>query len=477
MRKIGLLLGIMLFALLLHTTVKADESVDNLLINGLDTITTEYEAGINPSTINFTEGLALFENTGTLAPDKLLVDTIEVDFNKVGTYNVYYYVIYMVDNQEVRVNLATLPIQIVDHTLPVLHGVHTIYAQLNTTSPINYLTGVTATDNDKSSPLDIKVFNQSVDITQDGIYHISYFVTDKSGNSTIENSLVVIENPIVDQNKPIITVSTSQFIFKQNEENPNYLNSVSATDGDIDLTSYVQYDDSGVDYATIGDYEVYFMVFDDDGNFTEVSVPVSIVVDNDPPTFTNLKDGDTIDLTINTTDLKQNIEATDAVCGDMTSRITVELGLNFSFSLEGEYPVVYSVSDLNGNTTSVHVTVHVFDNIPPVITAPKTLYLSLNDTLDLVGKITVTDNYDAQVNYQLENNNLDPSKVGTYMLDVTAEDQAGNIATSKIMIYVYDSTKVKLYENPIILGSLVGIGASGIVIIFGYVLTKGKRRR
>ncbi|QVK17176.1 hypothetical protein KHQ81_09775 [Mycoplasmatota bacterium] len=478
MKKLGLFIGLLLFTFIISINVSADDSLDNLLIEGLDQIQTEYEAGINPNSINFVNGLSLYSNSGTLAPDKLLVDYLNVDFDRVGDYEVYYYVIFVIDDQEVRFDIATLPIKIVDHTKPVLRGVKPIYVKQNTNQTIDYLDGVWASDNDKSSPLDIKVFNHAVDLTKVGIYNISYYAVDKSGNESLASTSLVVQNERIDVNKPEITVNKSEFNIKSNEQNAEiiYMNSVAASDGEVDLTDFVQYDDSGVDYQTIGQYEVVFMVFDDDGNFTKEVVPVNIVEDNDPPYFINLDD--TYDLTINTYDLKNGIIANDDVCGDMSNQIKVTIGTDFDSNKEGYYNVVYSVSDLNGNETSKTVIVHVYDNLAPVITVTSSsLYLKLNDNLDIDDKISVTDNVDSFVNYVLLDNNLDATKVGTYLIEVSATDAHGNEAIKKITVYVYDPESKELYENPIVLGSLVAIGVSAVVTFIGYSISKKNRKK
>jgi len=477
MKKSLLFVGIMLMILISHINdVSADEPIDNLLIAGLDQIQTEYEAGINPNTINFVEGLSLYSNTGTLTPDKILVDYLNVDFQRVGNYDVYYYVIYVIDNQEVRFDIVTLPIQIIDTTKPILKGVQPIF--INRNGEVDYLAGVSAVDNDKSSPLNINVFNHSVDLSKEGIYNIGYFVSDTSGNYTKANTIVVVQNEKIDNNLPQITVNLTEFNIKLNQYNMEsiYTSAIHATDGDVDLTSFVQYDDSGVDYQNLGEYEVIFMVFDRDGNFTYEIVPVNVLEDNAPPYFENL--GDTYNLTINTLDLKNGIIAYDDVCGDVTDRIKVTYGIDFRIDVEGYYDVVYTVSDLNGNESApVIVTVHVYDNLAPVITSPDSLYLKINETLDISKKIIVTDNYDDFVNFTILDNNLNATKIGTYIINVSATDKNGNEAIKNITIYVYDPNPDEFYKNPIVLGSFVAIFVSGVVTLSGYTMSRRKRRR
>ncbi len=477
MKKMIVVIGIVLYLVLFNTKVLADEPIEDLIINGLDNIQTEYQAGTNPETIDFTEGLTLFSHQGTLAPDKLLVDIGNVKFDEVGTYEVYYYVIFVIADEEVRFDIATLEIEIIDTTRPVLSGVKPIFVKLNSRNEINYLEGVQASDNDKSSPLEIKVFHQDVDITEVGIYNVNYYVVDKSGNDRTASTYVFVQEDMIDLNLPVISVNQNEFNIKVNEQNAEeiYIDAVSATDGQADITPYVQYDDSGVDYTQLGTYEMIYMVFDEDGHFAKTVVPVNVVEDNDAPYFQDLEE--TKDLTINTTNLKEGISAYDDVCGDVTDRIKVTLGPNFKFDEEGYYDVIYSVTDLNGNETTKTVTIHVYDDEAPVIDVLKTSFkLEIHKTLNIDEFIRVTDNYDEEVDYTLHDNDLDVNKVGTYQIEISSIDEAGNKASKKISIYVHDPNPDVFYENPVVLGSIVAITVSGLMTLIGHSMSKKRRK-
>jgi len=156
----------------------------------------------------------------------------------------------------------------------------------------------------------------------------------------------------------------------------------------------------------------------------------------------------------------------------------VTYGIDFRIDVEGYYDVVYTVSDLNGNESApVIVTVHVYDNLAPVITSPDSLYLKINEKLDISKKIIVTDNYDDFVNFTILDNDLNATKIGTYIINVSATDKNGNEAIKNITIYVYDPNPDEFYKNPIVLGSFVAIFVSGVVTLSGYTMSRRKRRR
>lgn len=470
MKKYVLLMGILFFVIITHGYVMAEGSLADLEIRGVEEIQSVFEAGSNPSSEIFVEGLELYSNiSGELVPDKLLVDMGTVDFDRVGTYYINYYVLDLDDSHFV---ITTKEINVVDTTKPRINGVQLIRVQEGTkASTINYLAGISATDNDLSSNLDIKVFNYEVDLTKVGSYPVSYYVVDKSGNDFFVSTRLYVEsNETSDRNKPMITLEKDVFYFDLNRDDPDYLDNVIAMDGEIDLTSEVRYDDNSVDYKTVGEYKVYFSVIDADGNLATKETKVIIVDDVTPPEYVNLDD--TYDLTINTNDFLKNVQAIDLVWGDVTDRIEVTPGSDFDFHIEGFYDVVYTVSDLSGNELSKVIKVHVYDNLPPVITAPEFINIKINEELDLLNEISVEDNVDTNLTYTLHKNNLDLTTVGSYLIDISTIDSSGNETTKQILIYVYSSKFDKIYENPIILGSVVGIAVSFIISMLGVKFTK-----
>ncbi len=471
MKKFTLLMVLLVFIILGQVYASADET-SGFEIIGLDEIQSVFEAGAKPSSSFFVEGLELYDNSGGLVPDKLLVDMVEVDFNRVGTYQIYYYGLTIGD--ESRYDIAIKEINIVDTTKPKLKGIQPITVKVGTKkADIDYLDGVSATDNDLSSKIVIDVIDANVNLSEVGSYPLIYYVVDNSNNVTIESTRVFVENnEPIDKNLPMITLDKDIFYFDLNHEFPNYLEYVMAVDGEIDLTSEVRFNDSGVDYNTVGDnYKVLFIVMDADGNLATIEAKVVIEDDITPPDFINL--GDTYDLTINTNSFLKNVKAIDKVWGDVTNRIVVTPGSDFDFHKEGYYDVTYTVSDLSGNVTPPKIVkVHVFDNLSPVITAPELINIKANSKLDLLGKISVKDNIDTDLNFVLHENNLDLTTVGSYLINISAIDSAGNKATKQIIIYVYDTKHDKFYENPIILGSLVGMGVSLVLSVLGVKFNK-----
>lgn len=455
--------------------VSAEEDNDYKII-GLENIKREYEAGTNPETINFVKGLELYTNEDVLVKEKLLVDYSGVDFNRVGIYDLHYYVLFLVDNYEIRKEVTTIKIKITDSLSPKIEGVKPIIVQVNS-KEIDYLKNIKVSDNDLSSPLNISVLNHNVNLSKVGIYPISYVVSDRTGNKTTKTTFVSVVEKIK-ETKLYLTIDKTEFNIMINHHYPHiyYKEAISCFDGEEDISENVIIIDDGVDYTKLGKYQVSFFVSDRYGNIIQQDAVVNIVEDNEPPYFINLED--IYELTINTTNFFKGIEAYDDVCGDVTDRIEVELGKGFRFDIEGDYLVNYIVSDFNGNELIKEVTVRVIDNLPPEIKAPDTVYIKVKQPVDLAGKITVIDNVDGEINsYTLLDNEVNIAKVGTYFIDISAVDSKGNEAIKRITVYVYDDTIRPIYEHPVIIGSISGLIISSIVCYLTYrSLTKRIRK-
>jgi uncharacterized lipoprotein YddW (UPF0748 family) len=195
-----------------------------------------------------------------------------------------------------------------------------------------------------------------------GTYPLIYSITDEM-NQTVN---VEINVKIVDKTKPVLEG------FKNLTINintiPNYLDGVTAFDNyDGNLTEQIEVDDRLVDLAQFGTYDLYYIITDSNGNQTKQKVRV-FIEDYLSPTFTGVKD---IIIDLNETpNYLDGISASDNYDGDLTEQIQID---NHLVKLDevGVYPVVYKVTDSNGNVNTVTIKVYVGeeeieDNTPPI---------------------------------------------------------------------------------------------------------------
>src|SRR5690554_1756220 len=253
MRKIYLLF-VLFFIFIFSGQVLAEEDDNKPIIIGLENISRKYEAGTNPEKIDFVKGLELYTNGEILTKEKLLVDYRRVDFNRIGTYPLTYSVLYLGDDFEHQEEIITIEIEIVDTKSPKLEGIKPIIVKVNTKeSEIDYLKGVKAYDNDKSSPLNIRVSSYNVELSKIGIYPITYYVQDKTGNETTQGTFVsVVKN--IKQSNLNLEISRSQFNIMVNHHDPMpyYKEAISCYDGEIDVTEFVQIIDDRSEERRVG---------------------------------------------------------------------------------------------------------------------------------------------------------------------------------------------------------------------------------
>lgn len=136
---------------------------------------------------NWLEGVtAIDEVDGEVT---VTVDDSAVDLTKVGEYDLVY---TATDNSG---NTATITVKVYvsteDTVKPVINGVQEeIFIVVNSTAP-NWLEGITASDNVDGNLTNIIVLDISeLDLTALGDYEITFTVTDSSGNTTTEVTLV-----------------------------------------------------------------------------------------------------------------------------------------------------------------------------------------------------------------------------------------------------------------------------------------------
>ncbi len=173
-------------------------------------------------------------------------------------------------------------------------------------------------------------------------------------------NLVVLksETSTEDTVAPVIT-GASDFILEIGSTKPNWLEGVSATDN-VDSNVVVTVNDSNVQMDVVGTYNLVYTATDKANNTATITVTVSItgpLVDTQAPQIIGTRDieytiGDAAPLYLEGIYGIDNIDETIVVHFDDS-----EINLN----IPGNYDLIYTASDLAGNTTTVIVTVYVFD--------------------------------------------------------------------------------------------------------------------
>lgn len=104
---------------------------------------------------------------------------------------------------------------------------------------------------------------------------------------------------------------------------------------------------------------------------------------------------------------------------------------NLNIKKLGKYEVTYTYKNREYTTT-----IQVVDTQKPVFKGLDDLTVSLNTTPDLKAGVEVSDNSLEDIQYKIDDKNLDTSKEGTYEVTYVAKDSSGNKITVKRKVNV-----------------------------------------
>lgn len=256
-------------------------------------------------------------------------------------------------------NLVVLKTQnpIEDTEAPVITGATDFVLEVGSAKP-DWLFGVTATDNVDSNVV-VTVDDLQVDLESIGMYALIYRATDSSNNvATVTVHVTVQETVTPDTEAPVI-LGTSNFTLVLDSQKPNWLLGVTATDN-VDSSIVVTVDDSDVQMDVVGTYNLIYRATDKASNTATITVTVTITgpfVDTIAPQIIGTRDiehtiGDAAPLYLEGIYGIDNVDETIIVHFDDS-----EINLN----IPGNYDLIYTASDIAGNTTVIIVKVYVFD--------------------------------------------------------------------------------------------------------------------
>ncbi|EUJ42391.1 immunoglobulin-like domain-containing protein [Listeria riparia] len=218
----------------------------------------------------------------------------------------------------------------------------------DTFNPLENVTATDAEDGDLTEA--VTVTENNVDMEVPGTYYVRYSVTDSDGNTVTAQMNVHVKS----QDPPVITGTNPVRLNPNSEFNP--MSTVNATDReDGDLTNRIRITSNDVATTIPGTYHVTYEVTDSD---QMTATWTQTVVVTEAPIIT----GETA-ITINlhdTFDPMATVHATDKEDGDLTNQIVLTGTLDSDQS--GNYDLTYTVTDSDGNTTTLRQTVTVFDN-------------------------------------------------------------------------------------------------------------------
>lgn len=189
-----------------------------------------------------------------------------------------------------------------------------------------------------------------------------------------------------------------------------------------------------VDLTQPGIYFVHYNVMDKSG-LAAVTKTRTVIVSSDltPPVIT-LTGGNPYQHPVLTPYTEPGVvdyDATDAPSGkNVKSDVVISGAVDVNHI--GDYTLRYTVSDLNGNTTTVTRLVQVRDLDAPIITSPANVFWQVGTPF--VNPVTITDNFDMNPVVTMSGN-MNVNVFGKYTVTFMAEDASGNMATPVSVVF------------------------------------------
>jgi hypothetical protein len=311
-----------------------------------------------------------------------------------------------------------------------------------------------AMDGDVTDMIVIKADHYSSNQTTLGDYVITFSVTDTSGNETEIDVLVCVVDMVV----PVFSdVGIIQAVYPNVyplEELKAMVQASDNYDGDVshlimvDMDGYTPYAD------VVGGYEVRFFVEDQSGNRADFTLHIE-VVDCDEPIIsgtTSIAIG--YDQIITPQYVKSGLHVIDNY--DLQATLELELvhdTYTASSSTLGDYEMVFSASDSSGNIATQTITIHVIDEVGPLVYFDRSVIrvyndrvLSLGDVITLMGHTGELDlNNDYQMLVTYDSYSKHAHTPGTYHLAFDIENNQGDIISKTLEINV--SLRPSQYEH------------------------------
>lgn len=255
---------------------------------------------------------------------------------------------------------------------------------------------------------------------------------------------------VKDKDLPIITLIGNDTVVM--ERNAKYVElgykAIDPSQGDITSAVKVTTD---LDTSVTGYYTMNYMVCDNSGNCSDpISRTVKVVLDLSAPVLTlgntnvnvNVNDQRAClgSVNTNTFDYETSIgfTAIDAEDGDITSFVQYDNTI-VDMNTVGTYEILFSVQDIQNNTSTAKAIVNVVDVLAPTIIQNGPTNIDLGSIW--VEQTIACDKYDANpvLTATPDSKGLPNANVrGTYVVKYTATDASNNVSTEVVRTYRVD---------------------------------------
>ena len=122
--------------------------------------------------------------------------------------------------------------------------------------------------------------------------------------------------------------------------------------------------------------------------------------------------------------------------------VTVSYEAEPDLSRLGEQEVRLCLTDAGGNETRLSAILTVVeDTTPPVITGVRNQHFHTGDTVAYKKDVTVTDDYDQEVELKVDSSEVNPTQPGEYTVVYSARDRSGNLTALRAVFTFTDATE------------------------------------
>lgn len=270
--------------------------------------------------------------------------TYESDVNpdKEGTYKVTYTV---VDNSNFHAS-KTITVKVISAELPIITASDREIKQFE---EFDYMDGVSAKAYDGTDLTSEVTYEETVNTDIADTYEVTYNVQDSKGKKASKT----IKVTVIPNEKPVINAADKE-IYLNSEFDP--LEGVSAYDEEDGKITDIEYKGE-VKTDEVGDYKITYIVTDNNGQTTEKTITVKVIVNQLP--VINAYDKT---ITVNTDfNPLEGVTAYDEEDGTITD-IHVDLNEVKTDTL-GKYEVTYSVTDSYGQKVTKTITITVSEKV------------------------------------------------------------------------------------------------------------------
>ena len=333
--------------------IYADLSIDNNLVYGYVPTEEIYVSNNQPvitasdktikegDTFNPLDGVSASDTENGNLTNKITYES-NVNPNEEGTYKVTYTV---VDNSNFHAS-KTITVKVISAEMPIINAYDREVKQFE---KFDYMDGVSAKASDGTDLTDDITYKGTVNTDVADTYEVTYKVKDSKGKEASKT----IKVTVIPNEKPVINVSDKE-IYLNSEFDP--LEGVTAYDAEDGEIKDIEYKGE-VKTDEVGDYKITYTVTDKNGQKTEKTITVKVIVNQLP--VINAYDKT---ITINTEfDPLEGVSAYDTEDGSITDIRVVKNDVKIDTL--GKYEVTYEVTDSYGQTVTKTITITVSEKV------------------------------------------------------------------------------------------------------------------